>query len=76
MFGDAGYVSHKLFDILFVQGLQLFTKIRRNMKNIIDNKIPKIFALFLFKLKTKTRTRRGKKNLRAEKKRIVRERKK
>lgn len=33
MFGDAGYVSQKLFEMLYEQGLQLFTKIRRNMKN-------------------------------------------
>jgi hypothetical protein len=33
IFGDAGYVSHKLFEMLYEQGLQLFTKIRKNMKN-------------------------------------------
>lgn len=37
MFADAGYISHKLFEILFDQGLQLFTKIRRNMKNKFIN---------------------------------------
>ena len=37
MFADAGYVSHRLFEILFDQGLQLFTKIRRNMKNKFIN---------------------------------------
>jgi len=33
IFGDAGYVSQELFEILYEQGLGLFTKIRRNMKN-------------------------------------------
>lgn len=33
LFGDAGYVSKKLFDTLYEQGLVLITKIRRNMKN-------------------------------------------
>ena len=33
IFGDAGYVSQKLFEMLYEQGLELFTKIRKNMKN-------------------------------------------
>ncbi len=33
LFGDKGYISQKLFDLLFAGGLQLVTKIRRNMKN-------------------------------------------
>ena len=33
IFGDAGYVSQSLFEMLYEQGLQLFTKIRKNMKN-------------------------------------------
>ncbi|MEM6831624.1 MAG: IS982 family transposase [Bacteroidota bacterium] len=33
VYGDAGYVSKKLFEILFEQGLSLLTKIRKNMKN-------------------------------------------
>jgi hypothetical protein len=33
IFGDAGYVSQKLFETLYEQGLELFTKIRKNMKN-------------------------------------------
>lgn len=33
IFGDAGYVSQKLFEMLYEQGLQLFTKIRKNKKN-------------------------------------------
>ncbi len=33
IFGDAGYISKKLFEMLYEQGLQLITKIRKNMKN-------------------------------------------
>ena len=32
-YGDAGYISKELFELLYEQGLLLFTKIRRNMKN-------------------------------------------
>jgi hypothetical protein len=31
--GDRGYISQKLFDALFEKGLQLITKIKKNMKN-------------------------------------------
>lgn len=33
LFGDKGYISQKLFDLLFEQSLQLITKIKKNMKN-------------------------------------------
>jgi len=33
LFADAGYVSKNLFEMLYAQGLHLFTKIRKNMKN-------------------------------------------
>jgi hypothetical protein len=33
LFGDAGYISQKIFDMLWEQGLKLITKIRKNMKN-------------------------------------------
>jgi len=33
LFGDKGYISQKLFDELFSRGVQLITKIRKNMKN-------------------------------------------
>lgn len=33
LYGDAGYVSQKLFEMLWEQGIKLITKIRRNMKN-------------------------------------------
>lgn len=33
LFGDKGYISQPLFDLLLKQGLQLITKIKKNMKN-------------------------------------------
>ena len=33
LFGDEGYISQTLHDTLFAQGLELLTKIRKNMKN-------------------------------------------
>jgi hypothetical protein len=33
LFGDRGSISQALHDVLFGQGLELLTKIRRNMKN-------------------------------------------
>lgn len=33
LFGDKGYLSKKLFEQLFEQGLELVTKVRSNMKN-------------------------------------------
>jgi hypothetical protein len=33
LFGDKGYISQKLFKLLFGQGIQLVTRIKRNMKN-------------------------------------------
>jgi len=33
LFAAAGYVSKNLFEMLYAQGLHLFTKIRKNMKN-------------------------------------------
>jgi hypothetical protein len=35
LFGDKGYLSQKLFEALFAQGLQLITSLRRNMKNTL-----------------------------------------
>jgi hypothetical protein len=37
LFGDKGYISQKLFDFLFADGLHLFTKLRSNMKNQLMN---------------------------------------
>lgn len=33
LFGDRGYISQKLFKLLFEDGVQLVTKIKKNMKN-------------------------------------------
>lgn len=33
LFGDKGYISQQLFDLLYADGVQLVTKIRKNMKN-------------------------------------------
>jgi hypothetical protein len=33
LFGDRGYISQALHDLLLAQGLELLTKIRKNMKN-------------------------------------------
>jgi hypothetical protein len=33
LFGDRGYISQKLFEELYTNGIQLVTKLRKNMKN-------------------------------------------
>ena len=33
LFGDKGYIGKTLFETLFVDGIQLFTKVKNNMKN-------------------------------------------
>ena len=33
LYGNKGYISQKLFDLLFADGVQLVTKIRKNMNN-------------------------------------------
>ncbi|MFK8289565.1 transposase [Capnocytophaga canimorsus] len=33
LFGDKGYLSKALWQMLFSDGIQLFTKLRKNMKN-------------------------------------------
>jgi hypothetical protein len=33
LFGDKGYISQALFEILFAHGVELITSVRRNMKN-------------------------------------------
>ncbi len=35
LFGDRGYISQKLFEMIFVGGIHLITKIRSNMKNLL-----------------------------------------
>lgn len=42
LFGDKGYLSQKLFDLLYKQGVQLITKIKKNMKNKLMPLIDKL----------------------------------
>lgn len=42
IFGDKGYISQKLFDWLFSNGIQLITHIRNNMKNSLMSVSDKI----------------------------------
>ncbi len=37
LFGDRGYISQTLFQTLFVDGIHLISKIRKNMKNSLMN---------------------------------------
>ena len=46
LFGDRGYISQKLFDELWGKGVQLITKLKRNMKNKL---LPVIDKLLLRK---------------------------
>ncbi len=42
LFGDKGYISQPLFDQLLKNGVQLVTKIRKNMKNVLMPVVDKI----------------------------------
>ena len=42
LFGDRGYISQKLFEELFERGLQLITKLKKNMKNKLMPMIDKL----------------------------------
>lgn len=42
LFGDRGYISQKLFEQLWQQGVQLVTKLKKNMKNRLMPLIDKI----------------------------------
>jgi hypothetical protein len=42
VFGDRGYSSQALFDTLFSQGLQLITKLRKDMKNKLFPRLDKL----------------------------------
>ena len=42
LFGDKGYISQKLFETLFQQGLQLITRLKGNMKNKLMPLIDKL----------------------------------
>ena len=35
LFGDKGYISHSLFEKLFIDGIHLITRLRKNMKNCL-----------------------------------------
>lgn len=43
LFGDRGYISQKLFELLLQQNLQLITNLKKNMKNRLMPIIDKIF---------------------------------
>lgn len=42
LFGDKGYISQSLFDELFIDGIHLITKIRKNMKNCLMHTYDKV----------------------------------
>jgi hypothetical protein len=42
LFGDKGYISKQLFELLYGQGIQLITKLRKNMKNKLMSLVDKI----------------------------------
>jgi hypothetical protein len=42
LFGDRGYISKDLFETLYGQGLQLITRLRKNMKNVLMDMEDKI----------------------------------
>ena len=42
LFGDKGYISKNLFEKLFVDGIQLITKVKKNMKNSLMSVYDKI----------------------------------
>jgi hypothetical protein len=42
LFGDKGYISQKLFERLLDQGVQLITRIRKNMKNRLMSVLDKV----------------------------------
>lgn len=42
LFGDKGYISKDLFEDLFINGIHLITKIRKNMKNCLMHTYDKV----------------------------------
>lgn len=42
LFGDKGYISHELFLNLYEKGLEIITKLKKNMKNKLMNLVDKI----------------------------------
>lgn len=45
IFGDRGYISQKLFQELFENGIQLITRLKKNMRNKLMPMIDKILLL-------------------------------
>jgi len=45
IFGDRGYISQELFTDLHSQGIQLITRVKRNMKNILMPMADKVMLL-------------------------------
>ncbi|WP_341747213.1 IS982 family transposase [Candidatus Tisiphia endosymbiont of Dascillus cervinus] len=45
VFGDRGYISKELFDDLYDKGIQLITRVKKNMKNILIPIIDKVMLL-------------------------------
>ena len=43
LFADKGYISPKLFDKLWERGVQLITKVKKNMKNKLMDYTDKLF---------------------------------
>ncbi|EKP06141.1 transposase, IS4-like family protein [Leptospira kirschneri str. 200803703] len=42
LFGDRGYISQSLFESLYEKGIQLITKLKKNMKNKLIPFVDKI----------------------------------
>jgi hypothetical protein len=42
LFGDRGYISRKLFERLYERGIQLITRLRKNMKNVLMDRGDKL----------------------------------
>ncbi|MBE8424551.1 transposase, partial [Leptospira borgpetersenii serovar Balcanica] len=42
LFGDRGYISQSLFESLYEKGIQLITKLKKNMKNKLMPLVDKI----------------------------------
>ena len=42
LFGDKAYISQPLFDVLYKDGLQLVTKLKKSMKNRVVSMFDKI----------------------------------
>ena len=52
LIGDKGYLSQKLFDELFEQGITLITKIKKNMKNRLMDMTDKIMLMKRYFIET------------------------